>query len=253
MKRIQLSIVMLGAGCFAFATSRIESYLNEAQKAIQRPIRVVEMPMPENSTDIGLTTWDHAPDILIRIRGGLPDHLWDDVMAHELGHILLRARGFHGGLEGLTQAALGRNQPFMKAAADLASNCYEDPLADAEATKHGFHPERISDYIANGVEQYVTMFDINAREKEDALWPNYQGLYQYCLELRSHTFNESEFEQKFAIEPRIRKLQKKLTKELGVSKCKTPKECFEKSKRLRDAAGFGGLITLGDPKTGKQE
>ena len=242
--------MILVAGCFAFATSRIGSYLNEAQRAIQRPIRVVEMPMPQNSVELGFTTWDQASEIIIRIRGGLPGRLQEDVMAHELGHILLRARGFHGGTGGLTPAGRGRNRAFMMVAAELLSNCYEDPLADAEATKHGFHPERISDYIAKA---QVTMFDINQMEKVDELWPNYQGLYQYCIELRPHTFKESDFEHKFAIEPKIRQLQKKLTRELGVSRCKSPGDCFDRSKRLRDAAGFGGLITMADPKTGQQE
>jgi len=228
----------------------MESYLDEAQKAIRRPIRVSEMP--DTRVELGLTTV--KPDeVLIQIQNGLPHDLRDDVLAHELGHVLLRARGFHGGRGGLTQAGMNRNRTFMMVTAETISNCYEDPLADAEATKHGFHPERIGDFIASGVEQQATMFDIYAREKDDELWPNYEATYLYCIELRPHMFKESELEQKFAVEPKIGKLKHKLTKELGASRCRSPRECFERSKHLRDVAGFGGLITLSDPISGVQE
>jgi hypothetical protein len=249
MRNVRASGLVLTFVCFCFAASKIDSYLSEAQQRIGRPIHVTQMP--ESDPELGLTTVK-VDEVVIQIRRGLTGEFEDDVLAHELGHVLLRSRGFHGGFRGIT-AGRQRNRTFMAEAAAIISNCYEDPLADAEAKKHGFHPERISDHIAVEVERKATPTGIKVMMQQDELWPNYESVYLYCLELRPHTFKEEQLERKFASEPRIQQAKRVLTEDLGTSPCQTSEDCFEREKRLRDWAGFRGLITIVNPKTGQEE
>jgi hypothetical protein len=227
------------------ARSNIDLFIQEAERIIGRSVRVDEMP--STRVELGYTTFDNPSYVWIQIQAGLPDNLRENVLAHELGHVVLRPRGFSSA-GGLTEAGKKRDRTFMMATAEVIANCYQDPLADAEAAKRGFHPEAIGDYIAETVKK-ETLFDIANKKKTDDLAFDYEAAFLYCIGLRPHRFHSKELEAQFAIEPAIGEKLRKLKRELGQQGCGNPQNCFEKAKRLRDLAGFSGLIQLRNPTT----
>lgn len=227
----------------------VEQFTAEVTKAAARSIEFGSMP--SNTVELGYTDFKHTGSILIQLRDGLPEDVRESVIAHELGHVMLRNRHLSP-VASLSAAGQKRTRNFMVSTVETLKGCYEEPLADLEAKKRGFRPDLINDFVAAEMKN-ETMFDLeNKRKLEDFAW-NYEAVFLYCFELRPHTFKASDIEQQFAIEPEIGTKLKRLKRSLGVSGCDTSITCFERTKRLRDLAGFSELILLENPRTGKME
>lgn len=197
-----MSFSLISIFCLLFlATGKapnVDQFAKEAENAVGRQVDFA--PMPSNRVELGYTDFDHTGSVLIEVRDGLPPEVVENVKAHELGHVILLKRRLHADAY-LSQTGMKRDRTFMVTTVETLVSCYEDPLADAEAKKRGFHPELMNDYVAQKTAR-VTMFDIEKKRRIDDLMWNYQAMFLYCFELRPHTFKNTELEQRFAISRR---------------------------------------------------
>ena len=122
----------------------LKDFRIEAQRAIGKPIRFTEGL--EGKTEWGLTDVDTNPAEIVIIRKvGLSPGNRTAVTAHELGHVILMAKGF------LTEWKFVSPYPthLGEDAAEEVANCFIDPLADREAIQRGFDITALDEHLWN--------------------------------------------------------------------------------------------------------
>jgi hypothetical protein len=185
------------------------------------------------------------------------DQEWHDVvLAHELGHAYLCGKGITApNWESTFKAHLmfDRVDPnFIRAIMGILSSCYQDRLADAEATKRGFDPSVSVDNTATKIITPKSVI-VESKKTDGPLYSRYLAAAAYCHEKRNHSFNVAQFEEPSTADPDFRPALENLKKNLRGVSCATADSCYEAEKKLRDIGGFKEYVLLINPKTGALE
>ena len=239
-----LQYLILFAVTTASAQS-LESFQREAERALRRPIRIVEAS--EMGPDLGETFCDQNP-VLIKIRSGLSAKLSQAVTAHELGHALICGRG----ILNTTNSIPPFEGPLsiVPGVGSEIGSCYIDPLADAEAEKRGFNTSEIKDeffrrstsHSRTEVEEFLT--------KYGELAADFAALAIYCAGLRPHSFELSKLEAQVADKPLVLMKLMALKNHLGSPRCLDSDSCFVLTKHLRDELALQKFVTIKNPSRG---
>lgn len=241
-----LAILLLGSIVPARAETGLESFQHEAEKALGRPIKIVDSN--ETGIDLGQTYCDKNP-VLIKLRAGLDPEFRDQVLAHELGHALLCSRG-------IVVFSVTTDTARARGVSEIASNlgsqissCYIDPLADAEATQRGFKTDKMADEILRKSQTYTKEQIHEAVNRNGDLSAALPAVVTYCTDLLPHSFPISEMEKIVAGEPSVMTKLQALRRDLGKPQCSDSVSCFELAKRLRDELGLREFVVLINTRT----
>jgi hypothetical protein len=227
----------------------LESFKREAENALGNKIEVIESE--STGSDNGQTLCDRT-SAKILIRRGLPDDLKEQVLAHEIGHALLCARGLGGFSYSTDFARATRVEGVSAALGSLIQSCYIDPLADAEAARRHLKTEKTTEAVFEKTRSH-TKKEIHESVSKGELYATVPAVSIYCVDLLPHSFPISEVESIFADEPSVISKLQKLRHDLGKPECSDARTCFTLTKKLRDDLELKQWIVLKNPETGTLE
>lgn len=224
----------------------LDSFKREAESALGVPIQIIESSKTGGALG---ETFCAKDSVLIVIERGLAEDLRDPVIAHELGHALLCARGIRTVAKLTDQGTLHGSEGLLTGFEAIIASCYIDPLADAEAQRRGFDVAKTVDEFAHRIRGHTAQDFSDSIKEFGNLWIRYFAAGIYCAGLRPHTFQMKVLEQFLASEPSIVIQLDEYRRVLGAPKCNDKLTCFRLTKRLRDEAKVGTYIRIENPVT----
>lgn len=228
------------------SSPRLSSLYQRVMKVASKPIVFdSRIDLPGNG---GVTQY-FADKITISVAAHYQRDELQQVLAHEFGHVLLHEKGYSSVYQVHFDSATGT---LVQVIGRKLVSCYLDERIDHDNKLVGFKPELVNDIIPKR-DATATMFDIEqGRAPSPELWDRYMGMSFYCESLTPHTYDQGKLMARFASYPTIRATFLKL-KKLPHRLCASPMQCFEDTKRLRDNAGFSGVVEIENPKTKQLE
>jgi hypothetical protein len=175
----------------------------------------------------------------------------EDLLAHELGHVLLRQRGLS------MEVAVVRSQsPFFQALATSISSAVEDFLIAKMMLEKGFRPQVVWEHLAQNL---LHPQPISPEIKRGDGFQRAAGLRLFAaLDLRKLfekdvVITSEQLEAAAAaLNPGIVLYERAYFKALGTLDCTDVLTCFNKTSQLRDIVGFS-QIAIRNPSTKKFE
>jgi hypothetical protein len=237
--RISLALCIFTIVSYSFAGGQsrvtIDDFKVEAEAALGASITI---HVADTGIDLGQTFCDksHAE---IAIAAGLSEPLRTAVLSHELGHVILCARG----ISGMTRSS---TDGILSAVSSAIGSCYMDPLADSEAVKRGFNPTLASEYLAQRVEAHTDEEISSAIARNGNLQVVLIAVSTYCYELRPQTRN---IEGRFKAFPDVLAKISAYHKDLGEPVCGDEASCLALMKKLRDELNLRGQVWIQNPAT----
>ena len=233
-------------------SKRLQNLLAEAKSGTQYRIDFVALPQGDTSY-LGQTTLNEGADrngVTVHIAPNLSDQLTENLLAHELFHILLDRQGFPTDTQALTlvlQQANADQLAILKATAIGLVNCYADARIDKLMSARGFSPKMINRREANLKIEQGRKTQSPPPLQNFALWTKYAALNSFCLSIRARDFKMKEVFDAWkrgypTLEADVAQLRQK-----APHHCEDAPGCIEATKTLRSAAGFDGTIQFYDP------
>jgi hypothetical protein len=232
------------------AQTPIDLFQQEAETSLGRPIRILESD--EMGMSNGQTFCDQNP-VLIKLRKGLEPGLRDQILAHELGHALLCARGILTHSRNTDTATEEGISGIVGALGSTIGSCYIDPLADAEARRRGFKADKRVEQLLRKVGSHTKEEIHYAVNRFGDLSAELSAIAIYCSELDYQSLPISEIEKVYESEPSVIMKLQALRRDLGRPHCSDGASCFTLTKRLRDEFGLGRLIVIWNSGTSNFE
>ena len=239
----------------------LQNLLREAQSGSSVPIRIeTYTPDPSKPAAFQGQTWYRADKIEINVASGVSKSYDEALLAHELFHVVLHNKGFNPGvtlargyvIPGLTAPDTNR---FLAPIGTGVNSCFPDELIDRETAKRGFKPALLTDLQA---EETLAGLKKSADQRipvSDPLAQRGNAVNLFCLGLRRPSSIQAIDKVADAWSPEIAKKERALRRQFAGSRCHfdDPKGCYALTVRLRDAAGFKGMIALKNPSTSNLE
>lgn len=230
------------------SADRLYTFKRDAEKAIKKTVKIVS---DKNIVLYGgLTDCDSDP-VLIRIGTNYKPEVRELLLAHELGHVILCGRKM------FRMAPLSPSSPTLAQAiltglsAEIGS-CYVDPLADAEAEKHGFKVRELDALSVEYMTHYPKSEIKSSLDKFSYYARDYSALSIYCMEVRAGR-PLPELERFFAEQPEILERLTNLRNRMGTPTCHDEWSCYAISRQLRDEFYWAKYVLMTNPTTGKVE
>jgi hypothetical protein len=236
-------------------SKRLRILLAEAKSGTK--LRITFAPTPEavGELDQGYTSFFEGQDrngVTIHINLGLSDKLTENLLAHEIFHIVLFKQGFPNEVNVPLRPQLQetyRGQILSSAVEDLM-NCYADAHIDVLMSARGFTPKIINRRQAD--ELIVQGKDPTPQPLDTfAIWRRATALNFYCLSIRQRDFEMNEVFKAWQNSiPTVEADTRELERKVGTNECPDARTCIEAIKRLRSASGFlDGQVTFLNPFT----
>jgi hypothetical protein len=236
------------------SSERLQKLLAEAKSGTQYRIDFVALPQGDTSY-LGLTTLNEGDDrngVTVHIAPGLSDQLTENLLAHELFHILLDRQGFPTDTQAPTlvlQQANAVQSAILKAVGLGLTNCYADARIDELMSARGFSPKVINRREADLKVEQGRKTQTPPPIQNFALWTKYASLSAFCLSIRARDFEMKEVFDAWkrgypTLEADVAQLGQK-----GPRRCEDAPSCIEATRTLRSAAGFDGIVWFYDPLT----
>jgi hypothetical protein len=231
--------------------SPLQKFQREAEQVLGKPIQIVEVT-DNMGVNTGQTFCDENP-VVIKLLATLDPGTKEQVLAHELGHSILCARGFLSGGFITDKAKDTGVWGVTSMLTVMIGSCYLDPLVDAEAERHGFKTDKLEESFFRTVKGHSREEVHQWVQKYGELSSALTAIGLYCADLRPHAFTISELEDVYANEPKVMTKLQALKRDLGKPQCSDAVSCFVLTKRLRNELGLQSLIFLRNPQTGALE
>jgi hypothetical protein len=239
----------------------LQKLLRQAQSGSSVPIRIeTYTPDPSNPAAFQGRTQYRTDEIEISVASGVSKSYDEALLAHELFHVILRNKGFNAGV-GL---APGYVIPGVSASDTVryfgpietfVNSCFPDELIDRETAKRGFRPALLTDLQAKEALTGMKEMADHRISISETLAQSGNAVNLFCLGLRHPSSIQAIDKLADALSPEIAKTERALRRQFTGSRCHfdDPKGCYALTIRLRDAAGFKGMIALKNPSTSKWE
>jgi len=239
----------------------IQKLLGEAQSGSSVPIRIeTYTPDPSHPAAFQGSTSYGIDETVVHVASGVSKTYDEALLAHELFHIILHNKGFNPGVKlapeyripGISEA--GTDQ-FIRPIGMWVNSCFPDELIDRQTAQRGFKPSLLTDLqskealagMKQEVDQKVSISDPLAQRGN--------AVQLFCLSLRHPSSIQPIEKLANGLSPEIVKTERALRRQFVGSKCQfhNPRGCYAMTVRLRDAAGFKGIIALKNPSTSNWE
>lgn len=197
----------------------------------------------------GYTSFDEGADhngITVHVTAGLSRALTENLLAHEIFHIILSKQGF------LRQVYSPPSRTYagelIADAAQSLLDCYADAHIDELMSARGFTPKLLNRREADLVIEDARK--ATGQPLEFSLWRKVTALSGYCLAIRERDFEmEDIFRAWQHLDPMLANDVSLLEQQAGTTRCKDAQTCMEATKRLRRVSGFDGTVQLLNPFT----
>lgn len=239
--------VLFLATTAVLAQSPLKLFQQEAEKELGRPIVILEAGN-EMLTYTGQTFCDQNP-VVIKVRAGLPPEVKGQVLAHELGHALLCARGIFIYSRITDKATKNGIIDISGMLSTMIISCYIDPLVDAEAERWGLKTDKLADDLLQRVQTHTKQDAHEWVSQFGELSSAFTAMAIYCADLLPHSFPISDMEKVYEDEPKVIGKLQALRRDLGKPQCNDRVSCYILTQRLRDELGLQSLIVLLNPRT----
>jgi len=228
---------------------RLEQFQHEAEQEFHKPISITESD--KIGINNGETSCDKNP-VQIRIRKGLDPETREEVLAHELGHAYLCARGL---VIITVTTPLAVEDGLANIVGPLGAaigSCFIDPLVDAEIAKRGFKTDKMAEALLRKVSSH-TRQDVHNSVARGDLYADLSAVGIYCSELRYPSLPVEKFENVFKDEPQVLTRLEALRRDLGNPTCSDTSSCIKIIERLRDEFELKRYVSVWNPETNNFE
>lgn len=234
-------------------SAKLQKLLHQATIGFEHEIRFDVLRQDQQTAYQGLTTFfaNNTDDILVQIPSVATREKTENLLAHELGHIILGKQGFP------VQAAIVNGHfiektprgQLLSATAVILVSCYADAEIDRLLPHYGFNPIITNRMKREALDEQARIGTLDA-VGHDPLWRKHLALDLFCLSLRTRDFDISEVASPLQrLDPTLLQDIQSLTTSLKGAQCSTGQSCVKLTKRLRAAAGFEPYIQIGNPAT----
>ncbi len=240
----------------------LQKLLREAESGSSVPIRI-EAYTPDPSKPAafqGQTRGYDTDEIEIHVASGVSKSYDEALLAHELFHVVLHNKGFNPGVKLFPGYVIPRtSEPdtdrFLAPIGTWVNSCFPDELIDRETAKRGFRPVLLTDLQAKETLTAMKKSVDQRTSISDPLAQRGYAVVQFCLGLRHPSSMQAIDKLSDTLSPETAKTERALRRQFAGSRChfNDPKGCYALTVRLRDAAGFKGMIALKNPSTSNWE
>ena len=226
-----------------YRTKRLEKLFKEVKTRSRHKVRFTKLRGEAIREKLMGRTTFCSDEIVVQLAPLTSKEQRENVIAHELFHIILQSEGF------IRATAVPKGDLFLSAVASTLSSCVEDALIDRRMKAAGFRPEVISDVQAK---EMMGPYRFPDSTVQDEGFQKHAALRLYCFCFRMSRVSIAEIEARTSqLHPAIVRHARELRDRLGIRRCDDPTSCFDNTKRLRDLMGYP--IWLENPLTGKFE
>lgn len=241
---------VIGAWDATKYSQKFQALLEEAKQYSKLPVRIEPLSPEQSKLYQGRIEFRQS-EIVVRIgKGYSPEHE-EQILAHELFHVILFVEGFSKGY-GFSRNFEGtRRGKFLDSVGSALQSCLMDVVIDERMSRRGFNPELLARR-----QIMLRREQIPEASRQDPLWLGYVALHIFCSSLRRGA-NLTQLQQlSEEVDPTMGNRVDALAAQFGrvsVANLDTPGKWFIATKHLRDAAGFRGIIQIVNPETLRPE
>jgi hypothetical protein len=229
-------------------TPRLTRLFAQVQRKNAVPIRFTRSDLSTPNL-VGQTSF-YAHETVVKY-ADISGALLENVLAHELGHILLRQQGIS-----IDAGIRGPRNEFLQALCDSISSAAEDFLIVKMMLGRGFRPQILWEHSAQNLLHPHNIPPEIARGdgfQRHAGLRLFDALDERRLLGRRVTITSEQLEAAaVALNPGIVRYEHKYFDAVETLDCTDAASCFATTKRIRDAVGFANIV-IKNPSTGNFE
>ena len=236
-------------------SENLQRLWEEVQQQSRTPVRIEELSAQDAAEFQGRTQTTNT-DIVVRVRAGFDREHTEQILAHELFHVLLTSEGFPTRYESGIPLENPARKRFIESIGPKLVSCFSDVVIDARMGERGFKPELLTQEMWNALRQ-IRPEQISETTRHDPIWRSYIAVSLFCFSFRCPKVSGADLKGLYDqlglnVSNLVSRLQDEF-RNVTVDDLAVPRRCFLATKQLRDLAGLTEVIRFVNPETGQLE